>query len=478
MKALNGESLSRSQVAIATVPRTRLLFGIPVAMAAGAERRLYLVPLGGAVAGLLVGVVALFLNEASALIAPVAGVTGLGLFATSLDGRRRSGRWDRAGVGLALLSWLVVAVAVLAPLYLYGWQVNGVIHRSAYAAPLLLAASVAAASYSLRRLLGDTPTARDVSIYPLIALPVALALVAYVLLLGQILVKGAPGISLDVLLTPWGQTIVGDPADGNFVYQYGLRNHILGTLLLMFLTCAFSIAPGIGVGVFMSEYPGRVANVIGFATTMLRAMSVFIIGVAAIGFVRIVNGWDATAPLSVLIRGSFTFGETGATQPGSGSFISAALFLSLLVIPIIAKLTEEGLRSVPRDIREGSIAAGATDGYGLRRVLLPWAGPNIVTGLLLGAAEAAGSLAIIMFLAGNGEYGVGPTSTVTGLDYALFSTRYGKQEFISTMGYRAEFDYAYTAALLLLLITLGLTVVAMLVRQRFSKRYRGSLTIG
>jgi ABC-type phosphate transport system permease subunit len=73
---------------------------------------------------------------------------------------------------------------------------------------------------------------------------------------------------------------------------------------------------------------------------------------------------------------------------------------------------------------------------------------------------------------------VGPTSTVTGLDYALFSTRYGKQEFISTMGYRAEFDYAYTAALLLLLITLGLTVVAMLVRQRFSKRYRGSLTLG
>jgi len=71
---------------------------------------------------------------------------------------------------------------------------------------------------------------------------------------------------------------------------------------------------------------------------------------------------------------------------------------SLLVIPIIARATEEGIRSVPLNLKEGSTALGASRQHTLFHILLPWSYPNIVTGLILGCAEAAGSLATIWFI--------------------------------------------------------------------------------
>jgi phosphate transport system permease protein len=459
-------------------PRERSIFGVPAESIRRPEQQVFGAPLAAALVGVLAGGWALIDNGLDPLVVPTAGLVAVGLLVAIAGQARRTGRGDRLGIMLVGFAILVSVGLLLLPEYLYGAQVNAVIHRSAISAPLLLVLSVLTLSYALRGLLGGTPTAEDASFYPLVAVPVLLVLAAYGLLLGRVVVQGAGGISLDLLTTAWGQVAVGDPAAQTFVYQTGLRNHILGTLLLMALTCVISFIPGVAVGVFLSEYPGRISRVIGFSTTMLRAMSVFIIGVAALGFVGAAVDLPATSLLSQLIRGSFSLERDGVVQPGSGSFVTASVFLSLLVIPIIARLTEEGLRSVPRDIREGSVAAGATDEYGLRRILLPWAGPNIVTGLLLGAAEAAGSLAIVMFIAGNGEHGVGPLSSVTTLDYALFSTRFGSQPFIQTMGYRAPTDYAFTSALVLLFIVLGLTIVAMWMRRRFARRYRGSLTVG
>jgi phosphate transport system permease protein len=440
-------------------------------------RRAYVLPLVASVAGLVAGAAALLANEHAVYAPAVAGMIALSLAAAAgvrfVDDRRL----DRGGLLLAGLSLAVAVLLVLLPEYLFGWEINGVIHRSAFAGPLLLAVSILTLSHAIRRLMGDTPTAQDMGLYPILLLPIVIVLVAYGMLLAELIVRGAGALSLDLILTPWYRELVGDAGQEEVVITIGLRNHILGTLLLIVMTCLISVLPGIGVGVYMSEYPGRMARVVGFCTTMLRAISVLIIAIAALSVVGVTIDLPPDSLPSRLVRGSFIAGEENV-QPGHGSFLLGAVFLSLLVIPIVAKLTEEGLRSVPRELREGSIAAGATEGYGLRRLLLPWAAPNIITGLLLGAAEAAGSLVIILFLADDGENGVGPLNPVTGLDFALYSTRNGTQAFISTMGYRAETDYAYTIALLLLMITLGLTLLAMLVRRRFARRYRGSLTIG
>lgn len=476
MTARSDEARSAMAVAQAIPGPARRVFGVELEMLGRPERRVFGLALAASALGLAVGVAALFANAADALTVPAAALLGLCLLAAIVESRRRTERWDRAGVFLVVLSAAIIALLFVLPPYLYGWQLNAAIHRSAISGPLLLLASVLATSYALRRLLAASPRAEDLALYPLIALPVLLALAAYGMLLGNVLVQGLGKLSFDLVLTPWAQLETG--ASGGPAYQIGLRNHILGTLLLMVLTCGISFLPGVGVGVFLSEYPGRIARVVGFCTTMLRAMSVFIIGVAAFGAVGLAFNLAPDSFPSQLVRGSFILGVDGVVQAGTGSFVTAALFLSLLVIPVIAKLTEEGLRSVPRDLREGSVATGATEGFGLRRILLPWAVPNIVTGLLIGAAEAAGSLAIILFIAGDGQYGVGPLDPVTSLDYALYSTRYGSQPFIQSMGYRAETDYAFAAALLLLVITLGLTIAAIWLRNRFSSRYRGTLTAG
>jgi phosphate transport system permease protein len=202
---------------------------------------------------------------------------------------------------------------------------------------------------------------------------------------------------------------------------------------------------------------------------MLRAISMFIIGAAALGVVRLGSGLDSSSFMSLVIRGGFN--DQTDIQAERGSFVLAAVFLAMLVMPIIARLTEEGLRSVPREMREGTVALGATEGYGLRRILLPWAAPNILTALILAGAEAAGGLAILMFLAVPGQNGVGPFSGVTSLDYSVFATHYGPRVYFDSMR-----EYQYTAALLLLVLTVGLTLVAMTLQQRFTKRYRGFIT--
>jgi phosphate transport system permease protein len=273
-----------------------------------------------------------------------------------------------------------------------------------------------------------------------------------------------------MLTTAWG------PVPGSGEYSIGYLNNILGTFLLLALTLLFAFLPGVGAGVFMSEYPGRMARVIGFCATMLRAIAIFIIGATAVGVVHLADVFDSSSFLSLLIRGGWDDGTR--IQAQKGSFVLAAVFLALLVLPVIARLTEEGLRSAPREMREGSVALGATDGYGLRRILLPWAAPNILTALILAGAEAAGSLAVIWFIAGTGEHGVGLFANVTDMDFAVFAAKFGPRDYALNANPQYQMlQYQDTAALLLLVLTIALTVVAMLLQRRFAARYRGSITV-
>jgi phosphate transport system permease protein len=469
MTAMDGRRLTNAGlVEVATRPE-RVVVAASAPGRWALERLVHWLPLAAAAVGVLVGFAALLSNQADALAVPALALLALSLVGAVVYTQRRGGSWDRASLVLAGLCGGALVLLLLLPEWMYGLHVNGIIHRSVVSVPLLLLLSALAASRALRSL-GVTPSGADLALYPLLGLPIALALLAYGVVLGRVLVDGLGGLRPELLTTAWQETMVGQPGAERFEYQLGFLNNILGTLLLVFMTSLVSILPGVGAGVFLSEYPGRVAKLIDFAATMLRAMSVFIVGAAAFGLVHLAGGQPAGTFLSDLFRGSYQ-DAAGGVHPGRGSFVTASLFLSMLVIPIIAKMTEEGLRSVPREIREASVALGATEGYGLRRILLPWAAPNILTALLLGAAEASGSLAVVLFIAGTGQHGVGPLDEVTSLDYAVFATTWGPRPYIATMG-----PYQFTAALLLLILTLGLTVAALWVRQRFGRRYRGTLT--
>jgi ABC-type phosphate transport system permease subunit len=113
------------------------------------------------------------------------------------------------------------------------------------------------------------------------------------------------------------------------------------------------------------------------------------------------------------------------------------------------------------------LALGATEGHGFLRILLPWSLPNIITGLLLGSAEAAGSVAVLLFISGIGEFGVGPLRDVTSLSFLIYyADRGGDNSFNDVMG-----QYRFTAALMLIIITFSFSIAALAIKRMFARRY-------
>jgi ABC-type phosphate transport system permease subunit len=429
------------------------------------EQLVFALPVSVGFVAMLVSVLTLLTNETDVIIGLLLFLIAVALGVSAAVRRVRTGQLDRSVVVLAVVSVAAAVVAFILPTWAYGANINGVVHRTFVTGPLLLVIGTAATSLAIGRLFRTTPSGQDMALVPVLTVAILIGVIGYVLVIGRVLVSGLEDFNVSLLITPWQQIA----NQNGYIYTVGFLNNILGTFLLIAMALLFAIFPGVGAAVFMNEYPGRLAGIMRFCITMLRAIALFILGVAAFGAVRASQNVDSSSFLSQLIRGGYS--DASGVSAERGSFILAAVFLALLVIPVIARLTEEGLRSVPREIREGSVALGGTDGYNLRRVLLPWAAPNILTALIIAGAEVAGGLAAIMFIAVPGQNGIGPTSGVTDLDFAIFATKYGPRVYVNSMH-----DYGNVAAMLLLVLTFVLTLIAMAFRRRFAARYRGTLT--
>ena len=416
-------------------------------------------------AAVVSGTLSLSLNSLDFMRLPLTFLMTIALVLLVLYGHRETSVWDRGTIALAVLSLASGIFLVFWDEWFYGFDINGVIHRSLFLSVALLIVGLPAMCNALFWVLGGTPTAWDTSRYPLLLYPILLVLFIYGALLWKLFAEGAPGLGWDIIETPYDV----DLQSGSFEKTPGLRNHILGTLLLVGMTAAFALPVGVGAGVCIAENEGWLATIIGFCTKMLRAISVFILAVIAFSIVDWSTGFPVGTWQSDFFRGYYK-DDGGFNNAGHGSYLTASLVLSLLVIPVIARATEEGFRSIPRDIREGSVALGATEGHAFLFLMLPWAIPNIITGLLLGCAEAAGSVAVLLFIARSGEFGVGPLQEVTSLGYLVYYVDRGAPgDFQEVMK-----QYQYTAGLLLLFITLGLSIAAVVLKQKFGARYRGA----
>jgi ABC-type phosphate transport system permease subunit len=422
--------------------------------------------------GLILGCITLFINTPIALsIISLAGMT-ITLTWLLFWARKEYGSWKAKFIFLACFSLISLILLFILPEYFYGLQINGIFHRSLVAALILIAVSLPSIAYSLYYLLGGTPTASDYAKYPLILFPATLALMAYGLLLTRLFIDGIPQLDWNIITQPfqwqhWKELVYQNDWPmwvDRSAEQAGMLNHILGTLLLIGMTITISLPIGLGAGLFLSEYShGWYAGTVKFITTLLRAVSPIVIGLTAFSLAcnALNSGW-------AYILAGYYYDNNGTLLYGNGSYLLAAVMLSLLVIPGIARSTEEGCRSLPGDQREGSLALGTSQTHTLKHIVLPWAMPNIVTGVLLGCAEAAGSVAIIMLIAGTGEFGVNPLNEVTSLSYFIFETQFGPLRFTNLTG-----DYRFGAAVILILITLGLSIAALILKRNLSRRYRG-----
>jgi phosphate transport system permease protein len=158
-----------------------------------------------------------------------------------------------------------------------------------------------------------------------------------------------------------------------------MANSIVGTLVLTGLGSLLAIPVGIMSGVYMSEYAGsRFASAIRFAADTLNGVPSIVIGVFAYG-------------VAVLPFRQF-------------SALAGGLALGVMMIPIIARTTEELLLLVPDTMREGALALGATRARAVFTVVLPAAAPGVVTGVVLALARVAGETAPLLFTSFNNRF--------------------------------------------------------------------------
>ncbi len=255
-------------------------------------------------------------------------------------------------------------------------------------------------------------------------------------ILGFIIVKGIGRISWEFL--------TGMPRDG--MTAGGILPAIVGTLCLTLGSIVIAFPLGILSGIYISEYTRD-----NWLVKLIRIMTNNLSGVPSIVF-----GLFGMA----LFVNTLGFGD---------SIIAGSFTLALLVLPIVIRTTEEALRRIDDSYRLGSLALGATKLQTIRRVLLPMAMPNIITGLILSVGRVSGETAPILFTAVAYFLPKLPSSIfdqVMALPYHLYV--------IATSGtdLEATRPMAYGTALVLIAIVLVINLAANGLRRYFNKKVK------
>jgi len=260
-----------------------------------------------------------------------------------------------------------------------------------------------------------------------------------------------------------------DPREANT--EGGIFPAIYGTVLMVLLMSVVVTPFGVVAGVYLKEYArqGFVTRTIRIAVNNLAGVPSIVYGVFGLGFFVYTLGGTIDQLFFEAALPSPTF--------GTGGLFWASLTLALLTLPVVIVSTEEGLARIPRAIREGSLALGATRWETLWRTVLPMASPGILTGLILAVARAAGEVAPLMLV---GVVKLAPSLPLDGnYPFLHLERKFMHLGFhIYDVGFQspnveAARPLVYATALLLVLVILLLNIVAIHVRNNLREKYRG-----
>ena len=260
-----------------------------------------------------------------------------------------------------------------------------------------------------------------------------------------------------------------DPREANT--EGGIFPAIFGTVLMVLLMSVFVTPLGVVAAVYLKEYArqGFFTRFIRIAVNNLAGVPSIVYGVFGLGFFvyTLGGGLDRLFFPEALPAPTF----------GTGGLFWASLTLALLTLPVVIVSTEEGLSRIPRSIREGSLALGATQWETLWRTILPMASPGIMTGMILAVARAAGEVAPLMLV---GVVKLAPALPLDGnAPFLHLDRKFMHLGFhIYDVGFQspnveAARPLVYATALLLVVVIVLLNLVAIQVRNRLSERYRG-----
>ncbi len=260
-----------------------------------------------------------------------------------------------------------------------------------------------------------------------------------------------------------------DPREANT--EGGIFPAIFGTILMVLLMSVMVTPFGVIAAVYLREYAkqGPFVRIIRIAVNNLAGVPSIVYGVFGLGFFVYFLGGNLDRLFYPESLPAPTFGTPG--------LVWASLTLALLTVPVVIVSTEEGLTRIPRSLREGSLALGATKAETLFKVVLPMASPSILTGVILAVARAAGEVAPLMLV---GVVKLAPTLPLDGnFPFLHLERKFMHLGFhIYDVGFQspnveAARPLVYATALLLVLIIVALNLTAITLRSRLEQRYRG-----
>ena len=272
---------------------------------------------------------------------------------------------------------------------------------------------------------------------------------------------------IGIYLSRWWEFVSAEPREANT--QGGVLPAIFGTVAMTLLMVVFVAPFGVITALYLREYAkqGRVTSIVRISVNNLAGVPSIVYGVFGLGFFAYAMGGTIDQLFYPEALPNPTFGK--------GGILWASLTLALLTVPVVIVASEEALSAVPRSMREGSLACGASKWQTIRYVVLPKALPGIMTGMILAMARGAGEVAPLMLV---GVVKLAPALPVDGfapfihldrsfmhLGFHIFDV--GFQSRNSEAG--KPMVFVTTVLLLALIITMNAT--AIYVRNRLKRKY-------
>nr|WP_272891715.1 phosphate ABC transporter permease PstA [Stutzerimonas stutzeri] len=259
-----------------------------------------------------------------------------------------------------------------------------------------------------------------------------------------------------------------EPREANT--EGGIFPAIFGTVLMTIIMAVIVTPFGVVAAVYLREYAkqGVLTRIIRIAVNNLAGVPSIVYGVFGLGFFVYVLGGSLDR----------IFYPEAAPAPvfGTPGLMWASLTLAILTLPVVIVATEEGLARIPRILREGSLALGATKSETLWKVVLPMASPAMMTGLILAVARAAGEVAPLMLV---GVVKLAPSLPLNGnypylhLDQKIMHLGFHIYDVgFQSPNVEAARPLVYATALLLVMVIATLNLTAVVIRNHLREKYK------
>jgi phosphate transport system permease protein len=344
----------------------------------------------------------------------------------------------KSNVRLKLISMILFSIILILSTYylpalppsydLRSFDISAAFLKFLIVSVFLMVIGILSVNYSFKFLYDFGRKSKQYSAYFILLLSVLLVLYPLFIIVSTILINGASGITWEFLT----EDVSRHGAEG------GIVKNIIGTISLILGVGALTLPLGIGAAVYLTEYAkgGIIVRIIRITVDILQGIPSIVFGLFAYALLVSIFGF---------------------------CLLNGILVLTFLTLPIIIRTSEEAILSVPKSIREGSYALGASKWQTIKRIVLPPALPGIITGGVLGLGRAAGETAPILFL---GAVFIGAPA-IPDLFAPFQALPYHLLQLIYYIGAYEVEQNAWATAFLLLSIVLGLNAIAIILREKF-----------